>query len=50
MKIKIVRHENFEQNNESIAPIFLFSSKASEERTLLYKSEYKLEQEIKCFC
>ena len=35
--------ENFEQNNESIALNVLFSSKDSEEITLLYKSEYNLE-------
>ena len=39
--------ENFEQNNESIALNVLFSSKDSEEITLLYKSEYNLEQENK---
>ena len=33
---------NFEQNNESIALNVLFSSKDSEEITLLYKSEYNL--------
>ena len=38
--------ENFEQNNESIANV-LFSSQDSEEITLLYKSEYNLEQENK---
>ena len=37
--------ENFEQNNESIALNVLFSSKDSEEITLLYKSEYNLERE-----
>ena len=36
--------EKFEQNNESIAINILFSSKNSEEITLLYKSEYNLEQ------
>ena len=36
--------ENFEQNNESIALNVLFSSKDSEEITLLYKSEYNLER------
>ena len=39
--------ENFEQNNESIALNILFLSKDSEEITLLYKSEYNLEQENK---
>ena len=39
--------ENFEQNNESIALNVLFSSKDSEEITLLYKSEYNLEWENK---
>ena len=39
--------ENFEQNDESIALNVLFSSKGSEEITLLYKSEYNLEQENK---
>ena len=39
--------ENFEQNNESIALNVLFSSKDSEEITLLYKSEYNLERENK---
>ena len=39
--------ENFEQNNESIAVNILFSSKDSEEITLLYKSEYNLERENK---
>ena len=39
--------ENFEQNNESIALDVLFSSKDSEEITLLYKSEYSLERENK---
>ena len=38
---------NFEQNNESIAINVLFSSKDSEEITLLYKSEYNLERENK---
>ena len=37
--------ENFEQNNESIALNVLFSSQASEEITLVYKSEHNLEQE-----
>ena len=36
--------KNFEQNNESIALNALFSSKDSEEITLLYKSEYDLER------
>ena len=35
--------ENFQQNDESIALNVLFSSKDSEEITLLYKSEYNLE-------
>ena len=39
--------ENFEQNNESIAINVLFSSKDNEKITLLYKSEYNLEQENK---
>ena len=39
--------ENFEQNNESIALNVLFSSKDSEETTLLYKSKYNLERENK---
>ena len=39
--------ENFEQNNESIALNVLFSSKDSEKITLLYKSEYNLQQENK---
>ena len=39
--------ENFEKNNESIAINVLFSSKDSEEITLLYKSEYSLERENK---
>ena len=39
--------ENFEQNNKSIALNMLFSSKDSKEVTLLYKSEYNLEQENK---
>ena len=39
--------KNFEQNNESIALNILFSSKDSEEITLLYKSEYNLERENK---
>ena len=39
--------ENFEQNNESMAIDILFSSKDSEEITLLYKSEYNLERENK---
>ena len=39
--------ENFEQNNESIALDVSFSSKDSEEITLLYKSKYNLEQENK---
>ena len=52
MKIKIFSShkrdwENFEQNNESIAFNVLFSSKDSEEITLLYKSEYNLERENK---
>ena len=37
--------ENFEQNNESIAIDVLFSSKDSEDITLVYKSEYNLEWE-----
>ena len=39
--------EYFEQNNESIALNVLFSSKDSGEITLLYKSEYNLQQENK---
>ena len=39
--------ENFEQNNKEIALNVLFSSKDSEEITLLYKSEYNLERENK---
>ena len=39
--------ENFEQNNKDIALNVLFSSKDSEEKTLLYKSEYNLERENK---
>ena len=39
--------ENFEQNNVSIAINVLFSSKDSEEITLLYKSEYNLQRENK---
>ena len=39
--------ENFEQNNESIALNVLFSSKDSEEITLLHKSQYNLEQKNK---
>ena len=39
--------ENFEENNKSIALNILFSSKDSEEITLLYKSEYNLERENK---
>ena len=39
--------EYFEQNNESVALKVLFSSKDSGEITLLYKSEYNLEQENK---
>ena len=39
--------ENFKQNNESIAINVLFSSKDSEEMTLLYKSECNLERENK---
>ena len=39
--------ENFEQNNKEIALNVLFSSKDSEEITLLYKSEYSLERENK---
>ena len=31
--------ENFEQNDESIAPNVLFASQNSEDITLLYKSE-----------
>ena len=38
---------NSEQNNESIALNIFFSSKDSEEITLLYKSEYNLERENK---
>ena len=34
----------FEQNNKSTALNVLFSSKDSEEITLLYKSEYNLER------
>ena len=37
----------FEQNNKSIPLNVLFSSKDSEEITLLYKSEYNLELENK---
>ena len=52
MKIKIVWYikgtgKNFEQNNESVALNVLFSSKDSEEITLLYKSEYNIEQDNK---
>ena len=39
--------ENFEQNTKLIALNALFSSKDSEEITLLYKSKYNLEQENK---
>ena len=39
--------ENFEQNNKEIALNVLFSSKDSEEITLLCKSEYNLEWEYK---
>ena len=39
--------ENFEQNNESIAINVLFSSKDSEEITLLYKSEHNYNRENK---
>ena len=39
--------KKFEQNNESIAINVSFSSKDSEEITLLYKSEYDLERENK---
>ena len=39
--------KNFEENNKSIALNILFSSKDSEEITLLYKSEYNLQQENK---
>ena len=39
--------KNFEQNNKSTALNVLFSSKDSEEITLLYKSEYNLERENK---
>ena len=37
--------KHFEQNNESIALNVLFSSKDSEEITLVYKSEHNLERE-----
>ena len=39
--------KNFEQNNKSIAINILFSSKDSEEITLLYESKYNLELENK---
>ena len=39
--------KNFEQINKSIALNILFSSKDSEEITLLYKSKYNLERENK---
>ena len=39
--------ENYEQNNKSTAINILFSSRDSEEVTLLYESEYNLEQENK---
>ena len=39
--------KDFKQNNKSTALNVLFSSKDSEEITLLYKSEYNLEQENK---
>ena len=39
--------EKFEQNNKSTALNVLFSSKDSEEITLLYKSEYNLARENK---
>ena len=39
--------KNFEQNNKSTPLNVLFSSKDSEEITLLYKSEYNLEWENK---
>ena len=37
----------FEQNNESTAPNVLFSSKDSEDMTLLFESEYNLGRENK---
>ena len=37
--------ENFEQNNESVALNALFSSRDSEEITIVYKSEHNLERE-----
>ena len=39
--------KKFEQNNKSTPLNVLFSSKDSEEITLLYKSEYNLESENK---
>ena len=39
--------KNFEQNNESIALNILFSSKDSQEITLLHKSENNVELEKK---
>ena len=39
--------EYFEQNNKEVALTVLFSSKDSEEITLLYKSEYNIERENK---
>ena len=42
--------KNFEQNNESIALNILFSSKDSQEITLLHKSENNVELEKKWFC
>ena len=39
--------KKFEQNNKATTINVLFSSKCSEEITLLYKSEYNLEQENK---
>ena len=39
--------QNFEQNDESIAPNVLFASQNSEEITLVYKSEHNLKRENK---
>ena len=39
--------ENFEQNNESIAPNVLFAPQNSEEMTLVYKSKQNLDQDNK---
>ena len=47
LNMKIKNWKNFEQDNKSTSPNILFSSKDSEEITLLYESECSLERKNK---